>query len=218
MAKSDGKLKLAFLDVDGTLTAERDPYMYLNRRLGTMEQMQPHLEMFERGQIDYDEWGQLDAQLWAGREAAHVRRLLAEIPWTPGAHEVIAFLRRVGARIALVSSGLDLHVKRIAAEIKADFAFANELCVEDGRLTGELRVLVPEWGKGDIVERVLAESGVPAAECLAVGDGPSDVKMFERVAWSAAVAPTYPDVGEAASLTSEDQDLRPLVSWLEERW
>jgi phosphoserine phosphatase len=47
---------------------------------------------------------------------------------------------------------LDLHVNLVAAETGAAFAFANELYVADGRLTGELRTLVPEWGKGEITE------------------------------------------------------------------
>ena len=146
-------IQLAFFDVDGTLKAERDPYLYLKRQLGTEEQGLESLNMFERGEIDYDEWGQLDAQLWAGQKVTHVTRLLAEIPWMPGAHQVVKTLRRAGVQIALVSTGLDLHVNEVATEIGADFAFANQLCVADGHLTGELRILVPQWSKGEVVER-----------------------------------------------------------------
>lgn len=85
--------RLAFFDVDGTLKTELDPYVYLHRQLGTLEQGLSHVELFERGEIDYEEWGQLDAQLWAGQEAAYVTRLLADIPWMPGAHQVAALLR-----------------------------------------------------------------------------------------------------------------------------
>lgn len=210
-------IRLAFFDVDGTLKTERDPYVYLHRRLGTEEQSLPHLEMFNRGEIDYDEWGQLDAQLWSGQEVAHVTRLLAEIPWMPGARQVVAPLRQRGVKIALVSSGLDLHVKAVAAEIGAAFFFANQLCVADGHLTGELRVVVPEWGKGKIVEEVMAQAGVSAAECIAVGDGLSDVDMFRRVGWSVAVAPDDDLVRQAASLTLNTADLTPLAPLLARR-
>jgi phosphoserine phosphatase len=209
-------IQLAFFDVDGTLKVERDPYVYMHRRLGTLEQGLSHVQMFERGEIDYDEWGRLDARLWAGQDVGHVTRLLAEIPWMPGACQVAAILRRAGVKIVLVSSGLDVHVNAVAAELGAAYAFANELCVAHGRLTGELRTLVPEWGKGDIVLQVMVQAGASASNCIALGDGPSDVKMFERVGWSVAVAPSDEQVRRAASFTLPEPDLRPLVSLLEQ--
>jgi phosphoserine phosphatase len=210
-------IRLAFLDVDGTLKAERDPYLYLHRRLGTEEQGQESLNMFERGEIDYDEWGQLDARLWAGQKAAHVTRLLADIPWTPGARQVVKRLRQAGTRIALVSTGLDLHINTVATEVGADFAYANQLCVADGQLTGELRILVPQWGKGEVVEQVMAKTGLAASDCIAVGDGLADVAMFERVGWSVAVAPEDDEVREVVSLTLDEPDLMPLAELLEQR-
>jgi len=207
-------IRLAFFDVDGTLKAERDPYVYLHRRLGTLEQGLASLGMFQRGEIDYDEWGQLDAQLWAGQEAARVARLLADIPWTPGAQQVVERLSRAGVQIVLISTGLDLHVHAVADEIGATFAFANELVVADGHLTGELRILVPQWGKGDVVEQVMARVGLAASDCMAVGDGPADVAMFERVGWSVAVTPEEEGVREAASVTLDELDLTRLASLL----
>ena len=154
---------------------------------------------------------------WAGQDAAHVARLFAAVPWVPGARQVIDVLRRAGAQIALVSGGLDLHVRQVAAEIGTTLAFANQLCVSDGRLSGDLRILVPQWGKGAIVEGVMAESGVSAADCIAVGDGFSDVAMFEQVGWSVAVAPQDERVRDGASFALEELDLGPLVSLLEGR-
>jgi phosphoserine phosphatase len=209
-------IRLVFFDVDGTLTVERDPYVYLHRRLGTIEQSLSHVQMFKRGEIDYDEWGRLDAKLWAGQDAGHVARLLADIPWMPGAHRVAAALRRTGVGIALISSGLDVHVNAVAAELGATYAFANELRVAQGRLTGELRTLVPEWGKGDIACQVMSQAGVSAASCIAIGDGLSDVKMFKQVGWSVAVAPDDEQIRQAASFSLSEPDLTPLACLLEQ--
>jgi phosphoserine phosphatase len=210
-------IQLAFFDVDGTLKAERDPYLYLHRQLGTEEQGLASLKMFERGEIDYDEWGQLDAQLWAGQKATHVARLLADIPWMTCAHQVVNTLRQAGVQIALVSTGLDLHVNQVATEIGADFAFANQLCIADGHLTGELRILVPQWSKGEVVEQVMAQAGLSASDCIAVGDGLSDAAMFERVGWSVAVAPQDEKARQAATLTLDEPDLTSLAALLDRR-
>jgi len=217
MSPRSGPLRLAFFDVDGTLKAERDPYLYLHRQLGTEEQGLTSLHMFERGEIDYDEWGQLDARLWANREGAFVTGLMADIPWVPGARQVVDLLRRGGVQIALVSTGLDLHVNTVAAEIGAAYAFANQLVVADGRLTGELRILVPQWGKGEVVAQVMAQAGLSASDCIAVGDGLADVAMFERVGWSLAVAPEDERVRGAASVTLDELDLGPLAALLAQR-
>jgi phosphoserine phosphatase len=91
------------------------------------------------------------------------------------------------------------------------------LCVADGHLTGELRILVPQWGKGEVVEQVMAQAGLSASDCMAVGDGLSDVAMFERVGWSVAVAPEEDKAREVASLTLDEPDLTPLAALLEQR-
>jgi phosphoserine phosphatase len=126
-------------------------------------------------------------------------------------------LRQAGTQIALVSTGLDLHVNEVATEIGADFTYANQLCVADGHLTGELRILVPQWGKGEVVEQVMAETGLSASDCIAVGDGLADVAMFERVGWSVAVAPENDKAREVASLTLDEPDLTPLASLIMRR-
>jgi phosphoserine phosphatase len=208
--------RLAFFDVDGTLKLGRDPYIHLHEQLGTLEQGLAHIEMVECGEIDYDQWGQLDARLWAGQEVTHVTHLLSQIPWTPGARQFVSALRRRGAVIALVSTGLDLHVNSVADEIGAEFTFANQLVVSNGRLTGEFRTLIPEKGKGEIVERVMAQVGVAVEECIAAGDGVSDVPMFQRVGWSVAVAASDERVRQAASLTLDTPDLTPLMRLFED--
>ena len=110
-----------------------------------------------------------------------------------------------------------MHVNQVATEIGADFAFANQLCVADGHLTGELRILVPQWSKGEVVEQVMARAGLPASDCIAVGDGLSDAAMFERVGWSVAVAPEDEKVRQAATLTLDEPDLTSLAALLERR-
>ena len=204
-------IKFAFFDVDGTLKMERDPYVYLHQKLGTEEQAQVHFEMVQRGEIDYDQWGVLDAGLWAGQEVDHVTTLFSQIPWMPGAMELIGHLHEIGTRIVLISSGLNLHVDPIAEEIKAFAAFSNRLIEVDGRLTSGFIVGVPEEGKGEITTRIMQQHSVKPAECIALGDGPADAKMFREVGWSAAVASKHDSVNQAASLTLTTPDLTPAI-------
>ncbi len=208
-------LRFAFFDVDGTLTQEYDPYIYLHQRLGLWNQARSHVEMFERGEIDYEEWGKLDASLWAGQPVEHITHLLEEIPWVPGARQLTSDLRRLGVRMVLVSSGLDLHVDSVAEKIGAYRAYANKLVVAEGLITGEFIPQVVEGQKGKFVEGVIAQEDVSAECCIAFGDGTSDIEMFRRVGWSVAVAPREDEIRQAASLTLDRLDLSPLLDLFE---
>ena len=47
-------------------------------------------------------------------------------------------LRRMGFRVAIVSGGFTPFTDWLRDELQLDHAFANELAIEDGRLTGGL--------------------------------------------------------------------------------
>ncbi len=205
------RFQLAFFDLDGTLKIVRDPYLYLHRHLGTLAQGLAHLEMFSRGQITYDEWAHLDVGQWAGRKVSEVAGLLRAIPYVPGAREVVAALRAGGAKVVIVSSGLDLHGRQAVQELGCDALFTNELGVRDGLLTGEVRVRLDLENKGEIVRRLQREWGIPLSACLAVGDGESDIPMFQHVGLSVAVNPASDEVRAAADIVIEGPDLRGLL-------
>jgi len=208
-------LRLAVFDLDGTLKRERDPYVYLHRRLGTWELSRTFFEQGRQGHIPYAEWLRLDASLWIGVERERMERLFAEDPYLPGAREAVGELKRRGLAVFVVSTGLSVHAVQVARELGLDGAIANEVLFRDGRVSGETRVVVPEGGKGPVVEGLQARLGVGPEETLAVGDGESDVAMFERAAVAVAVAPVSQRVREAAHIVIEQPDLRDLIPRLE---
>ncbi len=64
---SNGSYKVVVFDLDGTLTRERSIWEYIHKCLGTWygfaERFQ---ERFLRGEISYEEFCNLDAQVWKG--------------------------------------------------------------------------------------------------------------------------------------------------------
>ncbi len=163
-------LRLAVFDLDGTLKQVRDPYVYLHERLGVLEQARDFPDMYARGEITSEEWCALDAALWRGVERARLEALLRDIPYTPGAREVVAELKGRGVKVAVVSSGLTLHAAQVRAELGLDYAVANELLFENGRATGQIRIHVRHEDKGAVMRQIMAREGVGTGECLAVGD------------------------------------------------
>ncbi len=214
-------LRLAVFDMDGTLKRARDPYVYLHRRLGTLEAAEVWTEQGRRGEISYVQWLGLDVSLWKGRPRSLLRQLLRENPYLPGAKETVRALRERGVRVVIISSGLLLQAEMVAADLGIDLVRANEIGFagdeQDPVVSGEVRAWVPFAAKGEVLAGLQAELGVVPEECLAVGDGRTDLPLFERAAVSVAVAPTDPEVAAAADIVLPEQDLRPLLPLLQQR-
>jgi HAD superfamily PSPase-like hydrolase len=208
-------LRLALFDLDGTLKLERDPYVYLHRRLGTWEQAQAYFEKGLRGQIPYAEWLRLDASLWVGVKQATLERLLAEDPYLPGAPEGVRELKRRGLAVAVISTGPSFHADLVARELGVDVAVANEILFRDGRVSGETRMVVSEDGKGEVARMLQVRFGVGIEGTLAVGDGEADVGMFERAAVGVALATSSQRARETARIVIEQPDLRGLIPLIE---
>jgi phosphoserine phosphatase len=204
-------LRLAIFDLDGTLKQAPDPYVYLHGRLGTWEAAQAITAKGLAGDLAYEEWLRLDAALWKGISRSMIEAALRENPYLPGAQDTIQALKQAGVWVAVVSTGLSLQAEQVQADLAVDSIFANEILFHEGRATGEARCLVPEGGKGPILDRLQAELRVGPTECMAVGDGDSDVDMFARVRVGVAVGPTSEAVRAAATLVLPSRDLRPLL-------
>jgi phosphoserine phosphatase len=87
--------------------------------------------------------------------------------------------------------------------------------LRDGRLTGELELLVPFEEKGNILARLAAEMGVRMQDVAAVGDGPADMVMFERAAFGVAFQPSSREVAAGAKHVVDQADLRLLIPFFE---
>jgi phosphoserine phosphatase len=206
-------LRLAVLDVDGTLKQAESPYQYLHERLGVGHLAAENRELALAGQISYGEWLRRDALLWAGQPVATIRRLLAENPYLPGAPELLRALKRAGVAVALVSAGFTLNTDPIAAEFGLDYALANELTSADGVLDGGSVNHVPEGGKAAFACDLMRQLGISPEETLAAGDTHGDLELFACAGVRIAVAPRSAALRARADAVFEP-DLTGAVPWL----
>ncbi len=207
------RLRLAVLDVDGTLKQAESPYQYVHGRLGCAHLARANRETALAGQISYGEWLRRDVALWAGQPVAHIRRLLAENPFLPGAPELLRALRQAGVAVALVSAGFTLNTDPIMAEFGLDYCLANELTATDGVLDGGSINHVPEGGKAAFACDLMARLGIPPEQTLAAGDTAGDLELFACAGLRLAVNPTSPALRAAADAVFEP-DLTGAVAWL----
>lgn len=211
-------LRLAVFDLDGTLKEAYSPWRFLHLALGFEKQADQYRARFLAGEIDYLEWARLDAALWKGTALTDVEAIFRRNSYRPGVHALFRFLQRHRVRTAIISTGLDVQVRQVAADLGVWRTAANELLVHDGCLTGEAVVHVTEHSKGEIMARFRAEAGARLEECLAVGDGPADVDLFAQAGLAVAVCPRDERVRQAAHFVIEDGNLASIIPLLEQRF
>ena len=209
-------LRLAVLDVDGTLKRAESPYQYLHERLGVAHLAAENRELALAARISYGEWLRRDALLWAGQPVAKVSGLLAENPYLPGAPELLQALTAAGVTVALVSAGFTLNTGPIAAEFGLQHVLANELTITDGVLDGGSINHVPEGGKAAFACRLMDQLGIPPAQTLAAGDTRGDLELFDCAGVRIAINPKS-DALRARADAIFEPDLTGAVAWLAAR-
>ena len=109
----------------------------------------------------------------------------------PGSLELIAILKSMGFKIALISSGFRFFVKKIFEEAGVDYAFSNMLAVDDrGIITGELEEpAITPTSKEEILQFILNMEKIDPEQVIGVGDGSSRSHFIKNAGLSIAFKP-----------------------------
>ncbi len=132
-----------------------------------------------RGEIEFEPALRERVALLKGLPVSTIDEVLKKrITPTPGGRELVATMRAHGAYTCLISGGFTLFTNAVAATIGFQENRANELKVEDGKLTGE--VTEPILGRAAKLATLieLREAfDLDNIDTLAVGDGANDLDM-----------------------------------------
>jgi len=166
-----------------------------------------------RGEIaDYKESLARRLALLAGTPASVLQRVYEHrLRLNPGVLELLAYARWDGLKTLLVSGGFTYFTERLKPRLGLDYAFANELEIEDGVLTGRIvgRVIDGQ-AKRDAVAKACREIGCSPEQVIAVGDGANDLPMMERAGLSVAYR-AKPKVRERANVSIDTGGLNRLL-------
>ena len=209
-------IRLAVLDVDGTLKQAESPYSYLHERLGVGPLAGVNRTLALAGEISYGEWLRRDALLWVGQNVVHIQQLLTENPYLAGAPELLRALKKAGVVVALVSAGFTLNTDPVMQEFGLDYCLSNVLTTRDGCLDGGSINRVPEGGKAAFAREVMARLDISPVETLAAGDTKGDLELFDCAGVRMAVNPKS-DLLRARADVVFEPDLRGAVDWLRAR-
>jgi phosphoserine phosphatase len=177
---ADRRKKLFLADMDSTMIGQ-ECIDELADFAGLKAHVAAITERAMRGEIEFEPALRERVALLKGLPVGVVDEVLASrITLTPGGRELVQTMRANGAYTCLVSGGFTLFSRKIAELIGFQENRANELLVEDGKLTGA--VAEPILGRAaklaTLVE--LRESfDLDNLDTLVVGDGANDLAMIQ---------------------------------------
>jgi len=163
------------------------------------------------GEIDFAAALRQRVALLKGMKASVLDEAGARIRITPGARALVATMRANGARCALVTGGFGIYARRVRDQLGFDYEIANEIEIEDGRLTGAVKEPIRGGDeKLATLLRLAGEQGIALGDTLAVGDGANDLAMIDAAGLGVAYR-GKPSVAALASARVDHTDLAALL-------
>jgi phosphoserine phosphatase len=212
VGRSRQHFKVVIFDLDGTLTKERSIWEYIHKQLGKWYGFaEEYQKKFLAGEISYDRFCELDAEVWKGMEVEALSEIVRTVPFHSGIDELIGHLKHKGLKLAMVSSGLSLLSNWVHQRYGFDYSVSNDLLHENGVLTGKVRIQVYFDKKAEWVEKILKQFRVKPGEMIAIGDSRGDLELFRMAGFSVAFNSSCWDLDQMASVCVQSQNLADII-------
>jgi phosphoserine phosphatase len=179
---------------------------------GIKPQIAAITERAMQGELDFTEALRARVRLLAGLNEGVIARCLAErVRAMPGAKTLVRTMAAWGAHTVLISGGFTHFARPVAAQIGFAEAFANELEVVGGIMTGAV--------SGPIVDAAVKRAQLHVSahalklghgQTLAVGDGANDIPMIEGAGLGVAYH-AKPKAEAAADFAIRHNDLTAIL-------
>ncbi len=170
--------RLICFDMDSTLI-ETEVIDELAMRNGVGEEVKKITESAMRGEIDFSESFERRIALLKGLDVSVMQDIAENLPVTEGADRLIRILKKAGFKIAILSGGFTYFGNYLKQKYGIDYVYANELEVENGKLTGRhIGDIVDGKRKAELLRLIAQVENVDIRQTVAVGDGANDLPMI----------------------------------------
>ena len=204
---------LVVFDVDSTLINE-EAIELLAEHSGNREKVAEITERSMRGEIDFSTSLIERVATLQGLPESVLEQTAKSLTPTKGASELIQEIHARGGKAAAVSGGFIQLLNGLKRELNLDYAQANTLGVENGKLTGEVvGELVNREAKAKYLMLWAEENDIPLSRTFAIGDGANDLGMMAVAGVSVAFC-AKPIVRESADVVIDERDLRQVIELL----
>ena len=170
--------RLICFDMDST-RIETEVIDELAERAGVGPQVREITASAMRGEIDFRESFTRRVGLLRGLDVSVMEEIARSLPITEGLERMMTVLKRVGYKTAILSGGFTYFGNYLRQKYGFDYVYANELEIEEGKLTGRyVGEIVDGRRKAELLRLLCQFEAINIAQSVAVGDGANDLPML----------------------------------------
>ncbi len=170
--------RLISFDMDSTLI-QNEVIDELAKEHGIEEEIKSITEKAMNGEIDYSESIKKRVSKLKGLKVDNLQIILKRLVLTQGAEEFISTVKSLGYKVALISGGFTYFADHLKTLLNLDYAFANELEIKNGKLTGNiLGTIIDPKQKALILKTIAQQEKIAIEQTVAIGDGANDLPML----------------------------------------
>jgi len=170
--------RLIVFDMDSTLI-QTEVIDELADLCGAGEEVRKITHRAMNGEIDFDESLRLRVSKLKGLDTRAMQDVLEKLPLTQGVEEFIKTIKSLGYKVALISGGFTFFADALKIQLGLDYSFANELEIQDGKLTGHVTgTIVNANQKAILVKLIAQQENISLEQVVAIGDGANDLPML----------------------------------------
>ncbi len=196
--------KLIVFDLESTLLEDFSLKDFLETIKGEVRSIDNTIRFLD------DDNGRMEAMVGNAKMLKNIpvrdlERFSAILRLSPGSTELIRVLKSMGFKIAILSSGFDLFVKKILQEAGVDYAFSNTLQVDENDIiTGELEEpVITDSTKEEILEFIMNVEKISRDQVIAIGDGSTRSHFIKNAGLSIAFKPGKKSIKTDGFLSSD---------------
>lgn len=187
------KPELAIFDMDSTLIYQ-EVIELIAFYANVEDKVKEITDRAMNNEIDFKESLTLRCSLLAGVPLENLyQEIIKKIVVTNGVPEFVKFLKALGSKTGVISGGFEPFAKYIQQKLDLDYMKANNLVIENEKLTGGLiGEIVDGQCKASTLKKLAIENNIDLEKTLMVGDGGNDLLAMAAagygVAWNAKPA------------------------------
>jgi phosphoserine phosphatase len=172
--------RMICFDMDSTLV-NMEGIDEMARKAGVHREVARITEKAMRGDFDFEEALRQRVAMLKGLALDDVMDIRNHMMLSEGAEELLTTLKWLGFKLGIVSGGFDIFADYLKDRFNLDFAFANQLDMKNGVLTGKLNgEIVDAARKARILNQVACDLVIPLDQVVAIGDGANDALMLSQ--------------------------------------
>lgn len=172
--------RLVVMDMDSTLI-QNEVIDELGRCNGAYKKIAAITHKAMNGKLNFRQSLAQRVALLKGLTLNDMEKTYRRLKLTKGADKLLKVLKQLGFKIGLVSGGFTYFTEALRRDLGFDYAFANELEILNGRLTGKtVGPVIDSAKKAMILETITQGEKISLDQTIAIGDGANDIRMLTK--------------------------------------